>query len=207
MTFVSPKISDFKIILGSQSPRRKEILSHFDFDFSIENADIDEKNVTLSKVPQVYVEEIAKAKATHLEKKHPHALIITADTTVFHDGEFFCKPESKKEAFEMLKCLSGKKHIVSSAMVISYNGNFLSDYENTFVTLRELSDDQIHHYIEIFSPFDKAGGYGIQDGAGILIQKIEGNFHNVLGFEVKILERLFSKIGINLWHYLKKSSP
>lgn len=195
-----------KIILGSGSPRRREILSLFDIDFSIESADIDEKSVSSSKVPEVYVKEIAKAKGAFLLTKHPQDIIITADTTVSHEGEFLCKPESEEEAFDMIKSLSGKKHVVSTAIVIHYDGGVYSAHENTYVTLRDLSDEQIWHYIKTFEPLDKAGGYGIQDGAGILIQKIEGNFHNVVGFEVKLLERLFTNIGINLWQHLRKPS-
>ena len=195
-----------KVILGSGSLRRKEILSLFDLDFSIEAADIDEKNISISTIPGVYVEEIAKAKGAHLLLKHPKAIIITADTTVSHQGQFLSKPESEKEAFQMLKSLSGKQHIVSSAIVIHFEDKVYSGYENTYVTLRELSDEQISQYIKVFAPFDKAGGYGIQDAAGILIQKIEGNFHNVVGFEVKLLEKLIANIGINLWQHLKKPS-
>ncbi len=193
-----------KVILGSGSPRRKEILSLFDLDFSIEKADIDEKNISTSTIPGIYVEEIAKAKGAYLLSKHANAIIITADTTVAHEGEFLCKPENKEEAFRMLKSLAGKRHTVSSAIVIHFKDKVYSTHENTYVTLRDLSDDQIYQYIKVFEPFDKAGGYGIQDGAGILIQKIEGNFHNVVGFEVKLLEKLFANIGINLWQHLKK---
>lgn len=193
-----------KIILGSKSPRRREILSLFDLNFSVEIADIDEKAVSSSKIPEIYVEEIARAKGAYLLSKHKNAVIITADTTVAYNGEFLCKPESEEDAFKMLKTLSGQLHIVSSSIVIHFEDQVHSAYENTYVTLRELSDEQILQYIKIFKPFDKAGAYGIQDGGGILIQKIEGNFHNVVGFEVKLLEKLFGNIGINLWQHLKR---
>lgn len=200
------KTANNSIILGSSSPRRKEIFSTFDFDFTIDGADIDEKAISEDLSPEEYTKTLAIRKGEALLDKHPDCIIITADTIVYHDKKYLCKPESKEEAFAMIKSLCGKKHIVGTALVLHSDGKMHAEYEQTFVTLRDLSDTQINSYIDTFHPLDKAGGYGVQDGGGILIQKIEGNFHNVVGFDVRLLEKLFAKIGINLWQHLSKNS-
>ena len=192
------------IILGSGSPRRREILSLFNLDFTVDTADIDESNISEKLSPEEYTKLLAKRKGEVLIKRHPHCIIITADTIVYHEGRYLGKPTSKEEAFYTLESLSGKKHLVATAIAVQTEGKYFAAYEETYVTLRKLEKTHIQKYIDIFAPLDKAGSYGIQDGGGILIQKIEGNFHNVVGFEVKLLEKLFSNFGIDLWQHLTK---
>ncbi|MCH9811607.1 Maf family nucleotide pyrophosphatase, partial [bacterium] len=167
------------LILGSSSPRRKEILSLFDFTFTIDGADIDESQISEELSPAEYTKTLAKRKNEALQNKHPGCIIISADTIVYHEGKFLGKPKNEEQAFAAIKSLCGKTHIVGTAVALSYQGKTLCEFEETKVTLRELTNEQIHQYIKTFHPLDKAGSYGIQDGAGILIQKIEGNFHNV----------------------------
>ncbi len=192
------------IILGSGSPRRREILSLFHLDFTVDSADIDESDISEDLTPEEYTKVLAKRKGDVLIKRHPHCMIISADTIVYHQGKYLGKPKNKEEAFFMLKSLSGKTHLVGSSIAITTEDKQIAAYQETFVTLRELDSEKIHKYIDIFNPLDKAGSYGAQDGGGILIQKIEGNFHNVVGFEVKLLEKLFIKFGVDLWQLLAK---
>lgn len=192
------------IILGSSSPRRKEILSVFDFPFTIDGADIDESKIDENLSPDEYTKTLAQLKGAALIGKHPDCIIISADTIVYHQGKYLGKPKNLSDATAMLKSMCGKTHIVGTAIAIHCDGKVYTEYEGTKVTIRDLSDDQIESYVNTFKPLDKAGGYGAQDAAGILIEKIEGNFHNVVGFEVKLLEKLFAQIGINLWHHLSK---
>ncbi len=194
------------IILGSSSPRRREIMALFDFEYTLDSADIDESDISSELSPKEYTTTLAVRKGKKLHQRHPHCIIITADTIVYLDGKYLCKPQDKEEAFSMLKSLSGTTHIVASALCITVGDQVFTDYEKTEVTLRDLSDQQIHTYIETFSPLDKAGAYGIQDAGGILVQKINGNFHNVVGFDIKQLEKLFAQIGIDLWKHLKKKA-
>ena len=194
------------LILGSSSPRRKEILSSFHLDFTIDGADIDESNISVDLSPEDYTKTLALRKNKVLQERHPNCLIITADTIVYHGGTFLGKPGSKKAAVATLKSLGGKTHQVGTAIALSFKGETVCDFDVTHVTLRNLTEAQISQYIDAFHPLDKAGSYGIQDGCGLLIQKIEGNFHNVVGFEIKLLEKLFQTFGINLWHYLQKPS-
>ncbi len=192
------------IILGSSSPRRREIMALFDFQYSLDSADIDESDISTDLSPQEYTATLAMRKGKKLKQRHPNCIIITADTIVYHDGKYLCKPKNTKEAFSMLKSLSGTTHIVGSAICLTVGDQVFIEYEKTEVTLRKLSDEQINTYIATFSPIDKAGAYGIQDAGGILVEKINGNFHNVVGFDIKLLEKLFTHIGIDLWKHLKK---
>ena len=192
------------IVLGSASPRRREIMSQFNFDFTIDQADIDESNISNELTPEEYTKTLAVNKGKALLSRHPESVIITADTIVYFENQYFCKPKDKQDAFNMLKSLCGKTHIVGSAIAIHSDDKVYSEYDQTLVTLRDLSDSQIKHYIDAFNPLDRAGGYGAQDGGGILTQKIEGNFYNVVGFEVKTLEKLFAKIGLDIWEFLIK---
>ncbi len=194
------------IILGSSSPRRREIMALFDFEYTLDSADIDESDISTDLSPKEYTTTLAMRKGKKLKQRHPHCIIITADTIVYLDGKYLCKPHDKKQAFSMLKSLSGTTHIVGSAICLTVGDQVFTEYEKTEVTLRELSEEQISTYIETFSPLDKAGAYGIQDAGGILVEKINGNFHNVVGFDIKQLEKLFSKIGIDLWKHLKKKT-
>ncbi|MCH9616734.1 MAG: dTTP/UTP pyrophosphatase [Chlamydiia bacterium] len=194
------------IILASSSPRRKEILSLFDFPFTIDGTGIDESKMDITLCPEEYTKNLAKLKGKALITKHQDCIIISADTIVYHQGKYLSKPKDLAEAASMLQSMSGKTHTVGTAIAVHDNGLCYAEYEETKVTMRDLTQDQIQSYISTFKPLDKAGGYGIQDGAGILIEKIEGNFHNVVGFEVKLLEKLFIKIGINLWHHLSNKT-
>lgn len=194
------------IILGSSSPRRKEILSLFDFPFTIDGANIDESQIDTNLSVEEYTKTLAIKKGLALAKKHPNCIIITADTIVYHEEKFLGKPKDLMHARAMLQSMSGKSHIVGTAIALYEGGNIDAEFASAKVTIRDLSEEQIGYYLKTFHPLDKAGAYGIQDAAGLLIQKIEGNFHNVVGFEVKLLEKLFAKVGINLWHHLTKKS-
>lgn len=198
------KILNKSIVLGSSSPRRRDVLSLYDIDFTIDHADIDERDISTDITPEEYTKTLALRKGAVLIKRHPESVVISADTIVHLNGEYLCKPQGRDDAIKMLKKLSGKTHVVGSAIAIHEGAHAFAEYDETLVSMRELSDNQIQRYIDAYSPMDKAGAYGIQDGGGILIQKIEGNFHNVLGFEVKTLEKLFAKIGLDLWDYLIK---
>jgi septum formation protein len=194
------------IILGSSSPRRKEILSLFDFPFTIDGANIDESKIDEKLSPEEYTKTLARLKGAALVSKHPDCIIISADTIVYHEGRYLGKPKDLADASAMLQSMCGKTHTVGTAIAVHESGLVYAEYASTKVTIRDLTEDQIQSYITTFKPIDKAGGYGAQDAAGILIEKIEGNFHNVVGFEVKLLEKLFAKIGINLWHHLSNKT-
>ncbi len=183
------------IVLGSGSPRRKQLLSELGFQLEIVALDIDESypnNLASREVASF----VASKKMDALKKlKADTELLLTADTTVVFSNQILGKPFDEKNAKEMLELLSGEKHIVNTGVAISFNGNSetLSCY--TEVEFNQLSLEQIAYYISNFNPFDKAGSYGIQDWFGLVgIKSINGSYTNVVGLPTdetyKAIQRL-----------------
>jgi septum formation protein len=179
-------IRPFRIILGSQSPRRKQLLELLGLDFEVQVGATDEK------IPEGLQGEEA---AGFLARKkwdafsdltdHVRHLVITADTIVCIDGKIFGKPADEKEAMEMLKKLSGRMHVVHTGVCLGNNFCLEQLVVSTQVWFRPLSNDEIHFYLEKYQPYDKAGAYGVQDWIGITaIEKISGSFYNVMGLPV-----------------------
>lgn len=192
------------LILGSNSPRRKEILSHFSYPFTVISPNFDEESVPFLGDPQAYVLEIARGKAKSLAAKHPTDLILTADTTVYFKGQVYNKPFNRQEAEAMLTTLSkeGEPHSVFTALVLVCQAQEHSRVEESKVWLNPLTKKQIDRYYEKMNYLDKAGAYAIQEGGGLAVKKIEGCFHNVRGLPVNALHSLFNEIGVDLWDYL-----
>lgn len=170
------------IVLGSGSPRRKQLLTELGFQLEIVSLDIDESYP--NDLPSIEVASfVANKKMEALKKiKTDTKILLTADTTVVFSNQLLGKPTDEKNAKEMLELLSGKKHIVNTGVVLSYNGKTekLSCY--TEVQFNLLSSEQIYFYITNYNPFDKAGSYGIQDWFGLVgIKSINGSYTNVVG--------------------------
>lgn len=181
---------DIPFVLASQSPRRKQLLSSLGFDFKIITADIDE-NLDTSLSPEIYSRYLALMKAKVIADSLDYeALVLGSDTIVVLDGSIINKPESKGDAFRILKMLSGKTHKVYTgiALINSKDKSCLNDYKVTDVTFRVLNDDEILAYIESGSPMDKAGAYGIQDDFGaVFVSHIEGCYYNIVGLPLELL--------------------
>ena len=192
-----------ELILGSQSPRRREILNFFSVPFIQAASDFDETRVPFHGDPEAFVREVAIQKAASLLESYPDHPILTADTVVAMDGRLFLKPESPEEAFGMLKELSGKKHSVFTGVCVTRGKERFSGVEEAFVKFHSLSDSEIHAYHESFHPFDKAGAYAIQRGGSVIVKRIEGCYYNVMGLPLNTTRSLLAKIGINLWDFLK----
>lgn len=187
---------EFKIVLASKSPRRKELLSSIVRDFEIRDAKTDE---TVTKIlPYEIVEDLAWRKCSAIEKKDDE-LIIAADTLVFLDHEILGKPHSRENAYEMMKDLSGREHSVYTGVCIRYDDTVIRFHEKTDVYFQKLSDDELKRYIETADYMDKAGAYAIQGDAGKFISRIDGCYYNVVGLPVNRLYRELKKIdGVNL---------
>jgi len=172
------------IILASASPRRKELLEGLGYSFEVVPSNVDEiypVDLMLDKVP----EYLAKLKADSLSKNYSHRIIISADTVVILENEILGKPTSAEDAKAMLRKLSGKKHEVVTGVCIVANGNTHLFSDSTFVYFKNLTDNEIEHYIQQFKPMDKAGSYGVQEWIGyVAVEKIEGSFYNVMGLPV-----------------------
>ena len=171
-----------KLILGSKSPRRKELLSSIGMQFEIRTKETDENYPEKLPIEQV-AEYIAQLKADDLiEDLKDDEILLCADTTVQIDNILLGKPKDATEASKMLSLLSGRTHVVTTGVVIASNEMELSFSVKTEVTFKPLSMDEIEYYIETYQPFDKAGSYGIQEWIGYIgIQKINGSYNNVVG--------------------------
>ncbi len=191
-----------KIILASKSPRRKEILENAGFEFDIVCADADE-SVKDGILPCEAVKDISKRKALAVKalvgKDAAGRIILAADTVVSVDGEIIGKPKDKEDAFNILRKLSGRKHTVYTGYTIIKDEEIICDYQSSDVYFRQLSDREILGYIDSGEPMDKAGAYGIQKKGALLVEKIDGDFFNVMGLPINKICVTFSKVfGINI---------
>ncbi len=175
--------SSTPIFLASKSPRRRKLLKQLNLKFKSFSVDMDEK-IHKNELPNKAVLRLSKEKLDLAKLKVKSGIIITADTIVVLNKTILGKPINKKDAFRILKLLSGNTHVVYTGYSIFNfsNGKTISEYEKTEVTFRELTDDEIKDYINGGSPMDKAGAYGIQDDFGaVFIKKINGCYYNVVG--------------------------
>jgi septum formation protein len=182
------KFKNYNFILGSNSPRRKEILKEIGLDFSVYPSNIDEnfnKEMKLENIGVFLAEKKANAIKNELKEND---ILITADTTVIHNKELLSKPENTLEAKEMLNKLSGKSHkVITGVCLLTKNRKCTFSCE-TIVTFNNLDMTEIEFYINKFKPFDKAGSYGIQEWIGLIgIEKIEGSYTNVVGLPASML--------------------
>jgi len=186
-----------QIILASQSPRRKELLSAMGFSFTVSVRDVDE-SFPEELVPTAAVRYIAEKKARVFLEEATEALVITADTIVTIDGRILGKPQDESHAVEMLTTLSGRQHEVITAVALLHNGTVEVFHDRTEVYFRNLLPDEITYYIRNYRPFDKAGGYGIQEWIGsVAIQKIVGSYTNVVGLPTaKLSDVLRSRFSL-----------
>lgn len=193
----------FQLILGSQSPRRKEILSFFDIPFKQSISNFDENSIPFKGNPAQYVCQLSKGKADTLKTVYPNAAIIAADTIVYHGESIFGKPRDMEEAFQIISTLSGQWHSVFTGITLQKGHEQFHKSEETKVLFNSLKPDEIRSYLNRYHWEDKAAGYGVQMGGGLLIKKVEGCFYNVMGLPINALRELFQKIGIDLWQHIK----
>ena len=185
------KITNYKVLLASNSPRRKELLQGIDIDFEIKVLpDIDESYPASLPVEEV-AEFIAEKKASsYTNNLKEDELLITADTVVILDGAIFGKPNNKEEANAMLTALSGKAHRVISGVCLATLEKQISFSVTSEVLFSELSNEEIEYYINRYSPFDKAGSYGIQEWIGYIgVEHLSGSYFNIMGLPIQRLYR------------------
>lgn len=174
-------LENIKIILGSGSPRRKELLQSIVSDFEVVSINADESFSDDMPCTEV-AEYLSVKKSKAFEKPLVDTLLITADTTVVSNDEILGKPVNEEEAFQMISTLSGNYHEVITGVCLRTVNKQYSFSSTTKVWFRPLQDTEIRHYIEHYRPFDKAGGYGIQEWIGMIaVEKIEGSYYNVVG--------------------------
>lgn len=177
------------IILASASPRRQELLKLICESFTVEPADIDEtvnKSIELEKIP----EYLATEKARHIHNNnHYDDIVIGCDTGVFLDGIMLGKPKDEQDACKMLNSLSGREHKVITGCSVFYKDKVISFSQTTNVEFYKLTDEEIEAYVNTKEPMDKAGAYGIQGKGATLVKRINGDFYNVVGLPVALLNK------------------
>ena len=186
-----------RIILASQSPRRRELLERMGLSqFDIIPAQGEER-ADPALAPAQLVEELSRQKAAEIAQTHPDALIIAADTVVSVDGRVLGKPHSRQEAVDMLTALSGREHVVYSGLTVWYQGRSTTQHEATEVRFRTLTAEDITHYVATGEPMDKAGAYGIQGYGCTLVEGISGDYYNVMGLPVCRLAQILAGFGVD----------
>lgn len=191
-----------KIILGSQSPRRAEILGFFNIPFTQVSPVFDEEAVPFHGDPASYVCAISRGKALSLADRFPSEILLTADTAVYRDGQIYNKPSGDAEALQMLSELSGHWHSVHSALTLRRGKVEVTLSEESRVLFHHATEKQLKAYLKSVHSADKAGGYAIQGAGSVIVQRIEGCYYNVMGLPVNTLAKLLQHIEIDLWEHL-----
>ena len=178
-----------KIILGSNSPRRKELLAGLNIDFTVDTGNTFEETYDPSTPHEQIPEVLSKGKSYGFHRPlEDDEILITSDTLVLCGDRVMGKPHSREEAYDMLRFLSGREHKVITAVTIRDTKSCTTSSDTAIVNFKELSDNEIYYYIDNFKPFDKAGAYGIQEWIGYIgIGKIEGSYFTIMGFPVHLV--------------------
>ena len=184
-----------RVILASQSPRRRELLSLVGIAHEVRPADIDETYLA-GEQPRSHAERLAREKAAVVAANAPDALVIGSDTIVVVGGDVLGKPRSEVEAAAMLARLSGRSHTVMTAVAVSWRGRQHSDVVEVGVTFHAISAEDIEAYVATREPMDKAGAYGIQGYGATIVQRVDGDFFAVMGLPLQRLVRLMADMGI-----------
>ncbi len=188
-----------RVILASQSPRRRELLSLVGIDHEVQPADIDE-TPWLDELPVPHTERLARGKAAVIAARAPDALVIAADTIVVVDGAILGKPSDIPEARAMLRRLSGRTHEVCTAMSVAIGEKVESAVVRVFVRFRALDDDTIARYVNTGEPMDKAGAYGIQGFGATIVEHIDGDYFAVMGLSLVTVVQLAERLGVH-YHF------
>lgn len=195
-----------KIILASSSPRRKEILGRLGLNFTVISPDADE-NCDESMAPWEYVCELSKRKCDAVMKNKAvtdDTLVIACDTVVVYGGRIIGKPESPLHAHVTLRLLSDSYHDVYSGLTLSCGGKTVTQSARTTVKMRAVSEADTEKYVASGEPMGKAGSYAIQGLGSALVEKIDGDFYNVMGFPVPLFcDMLEREYGISVFSLMK----
>ena len=185
------------LILASQSPRRRELLGLTGLDFTVRVADIDE-TMDAGKAPFEEVARVSCLKAQAVARK-PEDVVIAADTIVVCEGKVLGKPRNEEDAYRILSLLSGRHHEVMTGMTVLRGEEIITHTEVTKIHFRELLPTEIRAYIASGEPMDKAGAYGIQGGAALFVDQMEGDYYNVMGLPVCRLAMILRTFGLSIW--------
>ncbi len=181
---------EYKILLASSSPRRKELISELNFNIEIVKTHFKEEVVPKDVFRENIATFLAQEKSMAYQNLQKNEILITADTIVWIDNQVLGKPKNEEEAYNMLSLLSGKEHYVFTGICLRSLNKKRVFFAETKVKFSKLSKDEIIYYIQNYKPFDKAGAYGIQEWIGMIaVENIEGSYYNVMGLPVQKLYR------------------
>ena len=185
------------IVLASGSPRRRELLERIGLrSFTVRVPDVEESYPAGLK-PEEIVSYISRKKSRALASADDE-IVITADTMVFRDDQRLGKPRDEAHALEMLTALQGRHHTVCTGVTVRQGEKILTRAASTDVYFREASQDELRAYIRGGEPMDKAGAYGVQGPGALLVERIDGDFFNVMGLPVLLLSRMLASFGLTL---------
>lgn len=179
--------------MASQSPRRKDLLEEAGFEFTVQPSHIDE-TIQEGEAPEAHVRRLAFEKAA-AAKVEPDDVVLAADTVVLIDNLVLGKPQNEADARRMISRLSGREHVVLTAVCIRRNDRILEETAATSVWFSAIHPAEIDQYIETGEPMDKAGAYAIQGIASRFVERIEGSYSNVVGLPIAVVHRLLQKVN------------
>ena len=188
-------MTTLRVILASQSPRRRELLALVGIAHDVQPADIDESYLTGER-PRDHAERLARGKAEAIAVREPDAVVIGSDTIVVVDGDVLGKPSDENDAVRMLARLAGRSHTVITAVAVAWRGETCSAVEEVGVTFHPLSRAEIDAYIATREPMDKAGAYGIQGYGATIVARVDGDYFAVMGLPLQRLIRVLDALGI-----------
>ena len=184
-----------RVILASQSPRRRELLNLVGIAHEVQPADIDETYLTGER-PREHAERLARGKTEVIVEREPDAVVIGSDTIVVVDGDVLGKPADDSDAARMLARLAGRSHTVITAVAVAWRGETRSAVEEVGVTFHPLTSKEIDAYIATREPMDKAGAYGIQGYGATIVSRVDGDYFAVMGLPLQRLTRVLGTLGI-----------
>jgi septum formation protein len=188
-------VSECRVVLASASPRRRQLLELIGIAHEVRPANIDE-SMRPRENPRRHAERLAREKASAIAKRDPDLIIIAADTIVVVNRKVLGKPKDADDAARMLAMLSGREHVVTTAVAVSRGKKLRSAVEEVRVRFRRLRDDEIEAYIATGEPMDKAGAYGIQGYGATIVERIEGDYFAVMGLPIVRLVGLLRDVGV-----------
>ena len=191
------------IILASASPRRKELLKKINLKFEVDASDCKE-DINPGLVPEELVRQLSIKKAKSVAARHKNAIIIAADTIGVMGDKILGKPHPENEVRKMLRTISGKSHLVITGFSIldTATNKIVTRTVKTKVYIKQLTDREIDAYVKTGEPLDKAGAYAIQGLGAIIVEKIEGDYYNVMGLPLNALTEALKEFGINIWEII-----
>ena len=184
-----------RVVLASQSPRRRELLQLVGIAHTVQPADVDE-TYGPNEEPSAHAHRLAREKAATVAAANPDALVIGSDTIVVVDGDVLGKPRDEAHAAQMLTRLSGRSHVVMTAVAVRCGGRERSAVEVVGVTFHPLAVEDIQAYIATREPMDKAGAYGIQGYGATIVERVDGDYFAVMGLPLQRMIRLMGELGV-----------